>query len=69
MEPRDIIDRLAAIDDELQELQKRHALAQSGADLAEVNRLQQEIAQLMRVKDQPARRSDGSRAREPALIR
>lgn len=45
-------DRLAAIDREIERLQKRHALAQSVADLADANRLQGEIRRLSRIKNE-----------------
>lgn len=51
MEINDIVDRLAAVDHELGELEARRALAQKAANLAEVNKLQEDIGRLMQVKD------------------
>ena len=50
MEPADLVDRLAAVDHELSRTEALRALAQTDGDDAEVQRLQQEIDELRRVK-------------------
>jgi hypothetical protein len=50
MRPTDIIDRLAAIDHELSRAEALRALTQTDGDEREVQRLQQEIDELRRVK-------------------
>jgi hypothetical protein len=45
-----IVDRLAAVDHELSRAEAMRALAQTNGDDTEVQRLQQEIDQLRRVK-------------------
>jgi hypothetical protein len=48
----DILNQLAAIDYELQELEKRRTLAQSTANAAEVSRLEAHIAQLIETRNE-----------------
>jgi hypothetical protein len=51
MVPTDIVDRLAAIDHELSRAEALRALAQTSGDSAEVQRLEVEIGQLTKVRD------------------
>ena len=46
----DIVDRLAAVDHELSRLEALRSLAQTRADAAGANRLEQEIGELGKVK-------------------
>jgi uncharacterized membrane protein (DUF106 family) len=46
-----IADQIAAIDRQLQKLQKRHAEAHRTADLAAINKLQDEISHLTKEKE------------------
>jgi hypothetical protein len=50
MAATNIVDRLAAVDHELSRAEAMRALAQTNGDDTEVQRLQQEIDQLRRVK-------------------
>jgi hypothetical protein len=51
MGPTDLVDRLAAVDHELSRVEARRALAQTEGDDPEVQRLDREISQLSKVRD------------------
>ncbi len=51
MGPTDLVDRLAAVDHELSRVEALRALAQTDGDDSEVQRLDQEISQLSKVRD------------------
>jgi hypothetical protein len=48
----EILDQLAEMDGELQQLEQSRALAQTAADTAKVNRLQEEITRLTEARDE-----------------
>jgi hypothetical protein len=51
MGPTDLVDRLAAVDHELSRVEALRALAQTDGDDTEVQRLDREISQLSKVRD------------------
>jgi len=51
MRPTDLVDRLAAVDHELSRVEALRALAQTEGDDNEVQRLDREISQLSKVRD------------------
>jgi hypothetical protein len=51
MGPTDLVDRLAAVDHELSRVEALRALAQTEGDDNEVQRLDREISQLSKVRD------------------
>jgi hypothetical protein len=51
MGPTDIVDRLAAVDHELSRVETQRALPQTEGDDTEVQRLDRDISQLSKVRD------------------
>jgi hypothetical protein len=60
MEPADLFDRLAAVDHELSRTEALRALAQTNGNDSEVQRLDEEIRQLSKVRDQLRTQLKGS---------
>lgn len=52
MEMSDIVDRLAAVDHELGEVEALRAIAQKDGDFAKLKLLEEEIGRLARVRDE-----------------